>query len=106
MKPLRPFPLPLNIGTDICQISRIYGILAGPRRGRFVARVLTPEELGARGKFMQQLEAQKTQDGAAALEAGSHEILKRRDPELWKTAAFVAGRYRASHSRAAGRLMG
>lgn len=42
--PPRPFPLPLSIGTDICQISRISRILEGRLASRFVQRVLVPAE--------------------------------------------------------------
>ncbi|RDA82785.1 hypothetical protein CP532_0849 [Ophiocordyceps camponoti-leonardi (nom. inval.)] len=41
---MKPFPLGLAIGTDICQISRVGRILAGPRRGRFLGRILTAGE--------------------------------------------------------------
>ena len=44
-KIILPFPVPLHVGTDICRISRIQGILAGERGARFIRRVLTPEEL-------------------------------------------------------------
>jgi holo-[acyl-carrier protein] synthase len=45
MPPPLPFPFPLRIGTDICQISRINGILHTKAGRRFVERVLAPEEL-------------------------------------------------------------
>lgn len=85
MKPLRPFPFPLNVGTDICQISRIYSILAGPRATRFVKRILTPEELASHDARLQILTRRHGSDAAPVVDG--------RDPELWKCAAFVAGRY-------------
>jgi holo-[acyl-carrier protein] synthase len=98
MKLLRPFPFPLNIGTDICQISRVYRILASPRATRFVNRILAPEELAHHDARLQVLTRApsarshgKTSD--AVPEKDTHESLAARDPELWKCAAFMAGRY-------------
>ncbi|KAK2135080.1 hypothetical protein NOF04DRAFT_1202814 [Fusarium oxysporum II5] len=100
MKPLRPFPFPLNIGTDICQISRIYHILSGPRALRFVNRVLAPEELAkkdARLNVLYQAAARKAPSRRATSEASKslqpHEYITSKDPELWKCAAFIAGRF-------------
>lgn len=45
MPPPIPFPFPLRIGTDICQIARIQRILHTRAGRRFVERVLAPEEL-------------------------------------------------------------
>ncbi|KAK3319353.1 hypothetical protein B0H66DRAFT_559297 [Apodospora peruviana] len=43
---LLPFPFPLNVGTDICQISRIRRLLTPEwKAGRFIRRILAPEEL-------------------------------------------------------------
>lgn len=102
MRPLRPFPFPLNVGTDICQISRIYRILRSPRGTRFVQRVLAPEEQGARrvdlgpGPGDGQRADEATLLRAAAVRKkpweGIHEELARRDPVVWKSATFVAGR--------------
>lgn len=73
MKPPRAFPFPLNIGTDICHIRRIYDILRTPRAGRFVGRILTEAE---------------RQQAASRLALSSTGP----DADVWKTAAFVAGR--------------
>lgn len=40
----RPFPLPINIGTDICSITRILRILKTEKGTRFVERVLSERE--------------------------------------------------------------
>jgi hypothetical protein len=40
----RPFPFPFNVGTDICSIDRIFGILKGSNGRRFVRRVLIERE--------------------------------------------------------------
>ncbi len=42
----KPFPFPLNIGTDICHSPRIFTILRQKRIARrFIKRVLTEEEI-------------------------------------------------------------
>jgi holo-[acyl-carrier protein] synthase len=118
MKPLRPFPLPLKIGTDICQISRIYAIISGSGGGscgsstgrgraqRFIDRVLSPEEqaadrarlrLGSGGGDAVREEAEGWGRGRFSRIEGeggsmSWREMKRRDPELWNTATFMAGR--------------
>lgn len=79
---LRPFPFPINIGTDICQISRIYGILNGPRRLRFINRILTPGEV-VRHESRLNWSTGSSGKGDTGV----------RGSELWKTAAFIAGRY-------------
>lgn len=71
MRPLRAFPLAINVGTDICQISRIHGILRSPRGTRFVNRILAPEERSRWEKKM----AEET-----------------KDIDGLKRAAFLAGR--------------
>jgi holo-[acyl-carrier protein] synthase len=86
MGPLRPFPFPFNVGTDICQISRIHKILVSPRAQRFVRRVLAPEEQQARTTFG--LHAPDGHQQTQSLSAG----LSGRDQELWKMASFIAGR--------------
>ncbi len=99
MKPLRAFPFPLNIGTDICQISRIYGILAGPRRARFVERILAPEEqvtrrgLKARGPSIKVETLHDDRSTVEKIQEDDHRGIAQRDPDGWKTAAFIAGRY-------------
>ncbi|KAG5983186.1 hypothetical protein E4U55_000580 [Claviceps digitariae] len=82
--PLRPFPFSLNVGTDICQISRIYGILNSPRRTRFINRILAPEEV-------------KQHESRLSYTNNEHgrDVKK---TELWKTAAFVAGRFAAKEA--------
>ncbi|KAF4449486.1 hypothetical protein F53441_7256 [Fusarium austroafricanum] len=105
MKPLRAFPLPLNIGTDICQISRIYRILFSPRATRFVNRVLTPEELAKKDARLNILDSVRAQQcklqlnlhgGRKTLQ--THDQLASNDPEMWKCAAFIAGRFAAKEA--------
>jgi hypothetical protein len=40
----KPFPLPFNIGTDICSIPRILRILSQANARNFIRRILTIEE--------------------------------------------------------------
>lgn len=56
--PPRPFPFPLRVGTDICSVSRIHGIIAPaeklaiPRLERFLPKFLTwPERQYFWGRF-------------------------------------------------------
>lgn len=43
---LRRFPFNLNLGTDICHVVRIRGILESSRGVRFIQKILTQEERG------------------------------------------------------------
>ncbi|PNY28436.1 Uncharacterized protein TCAP_01638 [Tolypocladium capitatum] len=103
MKPLRAFPFALNVGTDICQISRIYGILSGPRRARFVNRILAPEELAQRDPRLDLPglggDATTAPEAAAAAAARRHHgEVAVRDRPLWRAAAFLAGRFAAKEA--------
>ncbi|KAL3955433.1 hypothetical protein ACCO45_010996 [Purpureocillium lilacinum] len=102
MKPLRAFPFPLNVGTDICQISRIYTILRGPRRARFVNRILAPEELAQRDPrlaFLAGVGTTKSSSQTSAREAAKHDAeVALRETPLWKSAAFLAGRFAAKEA--------
>lgn len=81
----------MNIGTDICQISRIYGILSGPRATRFVHRILAPEEqLHAASRLASLSSARVRED--VPTDGVKDGVYAQRDPEIWKTAAFIAGR--------------
>ncbi|KAL7921608.1 hypothetical protein ACQKWADRAFT_294774 [Trichoderma austrokoningii] len=102
MKPIRPFPFPINIGTDICQISRIYGILKSPRGLRFVNRILSPEEQANKDPRLRCLEGRSiVTPFPLEQEKGNHSIseeMARRDPDVWTAAAFVAGRFAAKEA--------
>lgn len=91
MRPLRPFPLALGLGTDICHVVRIHNILRGPRRGRFVRRILAPEELTAAAAAAG-LPDLTTADGGGAPGDGDGDGGPVRSTGLWKAAVFVAGR--------------
>ncbi|KAK4100253.1 hypothetical protein N658DRAFT_473482 [Parathielavia hyrcaniae] len=45
MPPPLPFPYPIHVGTDICNVKRIMRLLRGQHCARFIRRVLTPKEL-------------------------------------------------------------
>lgn len=98
MKPLRAFPLPLNVGTDICQISRVYSILTTYRATRFVSRVLAKEEMPRFAALATTLPLVPAPEKLSSREENSHghthtpEALSARDPDGWKAAAFMAGR--------------
>ncbi|KAK2592425.1 hypothetical protein QQS21_009877 [Conoideocrella luteorostrata] len=75
---------------DICQISRIYGILRGPRRTRFINRILAPEELR---RYDSRLNSLKDAIIRREVQNGDQ-----RETGLWKTAAFIAGRFAAKEA--------
>ncbi|VUC21800.1 unnamed protein product, partial [Clonostachys rosea] len=100
MRPLRAFPLPINVGTDICQISRIYRILEGPRAARFVDRILGPHERSSAASRLLSLKGSRLA-GSVATEGNRNSPPSPSDPrddELWKTAAFIAGRFAAKEA--------
>jgi holo-[acyl-carrier protein] synthase len=47
--PLRPFPLPISIGTDLCSINRVRAIISKGDNNfrRYLRRFLTPREQSA-----------------------------------------------------------
>ncbi|OAA40844.1 holo-acyl-carrier-protein synthase [Beauveria brongniartii RCEF 3172] len=96
MKPLRAFPLPLNVGTDICQISRVYGILATPRATRFVNRILAHEERPRFAALASTLPLKPT--SMPESERAGDSAVSVLDPEGWKAAAFMAGRFAAKEA--------
>ncbi|KAG6066233.1 hypothetical protein E4U16_000293, partial [Claviceps sp. LM84 group G4] len=88
--PLRPFPIPIHVGTDICQISRIYAILNSPRRSRFIHRVLAPEEVAQHGtRLCGDIPVEEARSDRDGIGAGKGDV---KASALWKTAAFLAGR--------------
>lgn len=101
MKPLRAFPLPINVGTDICRVSRIFGIVASGRGPSFASRVLTPRERKDSAHRLAWLDSSSDGGGSsrtsatvmgASLEGWSCEDLAAREPEVWKLSVFLAGR--------------
>ncbi|KAH6672788.1 hypothetical protein F5X68DRAFT_215025 [Plectosphaerella plurivora] len=88
----KPFPFPLNVGTDICQISRIFRVLASPRGSRFVDRILTPSERSASVALRDGL-LKPISLRPGELDSGSWTDLKNAEPQLWKKAQFMAGRF-------------
>jgi hypothetical protein len=74
--PPRPFPFPINVGTDICSVQRIIRILGDAKyRSRFPKRILTPKELKSRWLPL-----------VDTLEAWKHLQTQRRDLGLEKKA--------------------
>lgn len=82
---LRPFPLPFNVGIDICQISRISKILGANQSRdamRFVQRVLNAVELENNTSRLKELRA--VIDAREAADEPNSRILQ--------LATFFAGR--------------
>ncbi|KAG5948795.1 hypothetical protein E4U60_000870 [Claviceps pazoutovae] len=96
--PLRPFPFPIHVGTDICQISRIYAILNSPRRRRFIHRVLAPEEVAQHGtRLGEDIPGEAAKSDRDGTRTGN-EKGDVKGSALWKTAAFLAGRFAAKEA--------
>ncbi|KAK1598296.1 uncharacterized protein LY79DRAFT_285142 [Colletotrichum navitas] len=86
----RRFPFPLNIGTDICQVSRIYRLLASDRGVRFLQRVFTKDERTLVPACSSSGQTSTTKPESS--QDGDFRALKKHNPLLWKRATFVAGR--------------
>lgn len=82
-----PFPFPLRVGTDICQISRIQRILQSPRAPRFVRRVLTAEEISRPDQDPLTITLKATESRLAQGQESNAPT-----SQLQKAAAFMAGR--------------
>ncbi|KAK2034394.1 hypothetical protein LX32DRAFT_394843 [Colletotrichum zoysiae] len=92
----RPFPFPINIGTDICQVSRVYRLLASDRGASFLRRVLTEDE-----RALVPVCPPSGHGSTTKLESsqdGDFQALKKHNPLLWKQANFVAGRFAAKEA--------
>lgn len=81
----RPFPFPLNVGTDICSVKRIFNILKTQKDGNaFLRRILLDQE---REQFQQKGYSKllQTED---KLRKKIHQLIKRRIelgiPKPWR----------------------
>ncbi|KZM20622.1 Holo-[acyl-carrier-protein] synthase [Ascochyta rabiei] len=76
--PLRPFPFPLRVGTDLCNVSRIRSLITqkpnsakGPRLKAFLSKILThPERAYFRGRFGNDESVFRNTDNVARFLAG------------------------------------
>ncbi|KAK0371453.1 hypothetical protein CLIM01_11194 [Colletotrichum limetticola] len=89
MLPPKRFPFPLQLGTDLCQISRIYRILASDKESRFLRRILTNHERLAIPAVLKSADASATP--SEIFKDDDFQALKKRNPLLWKKASFLAG---------------
>ncbi|KAI0140061.1 hypothetical protein F4776DRAFT_574114 [Hypoxylon sp. NC0597] len=88
---------PIGIGTDICQISRIYKNLTSGTGVKFIHRILTPEEYKT---------PQATNVLRCVYMLQDNVVIKRpfdnlddpRDPAILKAAQFIAGRFAAKEA--------
>lgn len=87
---LRVFPYNLTVGTDICHVVRICNILASSRGGRFVHKILGPEERD-HPKIQRFIRSPKCEDQDASASVSNLTAL-----ELQVAATFMAGRYVSS----------
>ncbi|KAK1531399.1 hypothetical protein CPAR01_11048 [Colletotrichum paranaense] len=96
MLPPKRFPFPLQLGTDLCQISRIYRILASDKESRFLRRILTKHERLAIPAVLKSADASATP--SEIFKDDDFQALKKRNPLLWKKASFLAGRFAAKEA--------
>ncbi|KAK1472110.1 hypothetical protein CABS01_04753 [Colletotrichum abscissum] len=96
MLPPKRFPFPLQVGTDLCQISRIYRILASDKESRFLRRILTKHERLAIPAVLKSADASATPSEIS--KDDDFQALKKRNPLLWKKASFLAGRFAAKEA--------
>ncbi|KAI1376935.1 hypothetical protein F4677DRAFT_444747 [Hypoxylon crocopeplum] len=79
---------PIGIGTDICQISRIYKALSSSAGKKFVYRILTPQEV---------MRPRASRLFKRILGDHAHTIGPR-DSNVMKAAEFMAGRFAAKEA--------
>ncbi|KAF4773678.1 ATP synthase F0 [Colletotrichum scovillei] len=96
MLPPKRFPFPLQLGTDLCQISRIYRILASDKESSFLRRILTQDERLAIPAHLKSADASATPSEIP--KDDDFQALKKRNPLLWKKASFLAGRFAAKEA--------
>ncbi|KXH62484.1 hypothetical protein CSAL01_13451 [Colletotrichum salicis] len=96
MLPPKRFPFPFKLGTDICQISRIYRILAKDKEASFLRRILTKNERLAIPASLMSTDASGT--ASEVSKDDDFQALKERNPLLWKKASFLAGRFAAKEA--------
>lgn len=91
----RPFPFPINVGTDICSVHRIFNILKaqnGTGADAFLRRILTDQE---REQFRQRSYS-KTLQLWHKLQRKRAQLIKRREdlgiPETWREQLSLMGR--------------
>ncbi|KAK1522023.1 uncharacterized protein CCOS01_09735 [Colletotrichum costaricense] len=96
MLPPKRFPFSLQLGTDLCQISRIYRILASDKESRFLRRILTKHERLAIPAALKSADASATPSEIS--KDDDFQALKKRNPLLWKKASFLAGRFAAKEA--------
>ncbi|KAK1640873.1 hypothetical protein BDP81DRAFT_390208 [Colletotrichum phormii] len=96
MLPPKRFPFPFKLGTDICQISRIYRILAKDKEASFLRRILTKNERLAISASLMSADASGT--ASEVSKDDDFQALKERNPLLWKKASFLAGRFAAKEA--------
>ncbi|POS81145.1 hypothetical protein DHEL01_v200468 [Diaporthe helianthi] len=100
---LRRFPFPLNLGTDVCHVTRVRKILESPRASRFVQRVLNDEERGhPKIQCILKKEHSSNLGRSAAMAPGVKDLspstVTSNLDELQLAATFMAGRFAAKEA--------
>ncbi|KAJ4422294.1 hypothetical protein N0V82_003049 [Gnomoniopsis sp. IMI 355080] len=107
----RRFPLNLGLGTDICHVLRIEGILRSTRGIRFVRKILNPDERGhpkicwllsphSQAALSQDVQRRLTESSSCTnepeLEETQDDLKSAQDIHI--AAKFVAGRFAAKEA--------
>ena len=80
----KPFPFPIGIGTDVCQINRIADILRDEyKRNRWARKLFTRLEWPALCETLQRAEGQAEVRSDQRLENEEPAIAKDYDNEIW-----------------------
>ncbi|KKA28545.1 hypothetical protein TD95_002239 [Thielaviopsis punctulata] len=90
-----PFPYPIRIGTDICQISRIRRIVTGGHGVRFLQRIFSDHE---RTVFAARLKPAFEAAEKAAMPERATSKRPAQDAALDQAVTFVAGRFAAKEA--------
>ncbi|KAK0617825.1 hypothetical protein B0T17DRAFT_311591 [Bombardia bombarda] len=98
---ITPFPFPIHVGTDICNISRVYSILKSGGGIRFIQKILTAEERNERAAIRHLLSVARQSPPPErpksrlrhAYDHWAYEVAKMTPKDLTKVAEFMAGRW-------------
>ncbi|KAI0110125.1 hypothetical protein F4814DRAFT_425879 [Daldinia grandis] len=98
MASLRKFPFSFGVGTDICQISRIYKIIAQQKGSNFIHRVLTKDEINSVRGASHILEPIYSRQRLPESELFPNGNAEEEIPAIATAARFMAGRWAAKEA--------
>ncbi|KAI2781848.1 hypothetical protein F4815DRAFT_464475 [Daldinia loculata] len=98
MASLRKFPFSFGVGTDICQISRIYKIIAQKKGSNFIHRVLTKDEINSVRGASHVLEPIYSRRHLPESDLFPNGNIEEEIPAVATAARFMAGRWAAKEA--------